>query len=91
MVARMLGPRYVVVLSDADPAADPASLPGLLAAGTARRALFPAAALRAGLPPGITAGAPIVPGHIPVRPADLAGADALILVADTDGRREQYW
>lgn len=91
MVARMLGPRYVVVLSDADPAADPASLPGLLAAGTARRALFPAAALRAGLPPGITAGAPIVPGHIPVRPADLAGADALIFVADTDGRREQYW
>jgi hypothetical protein len=32
-----------------------------------------------------------VPGHIPLGPADLDGADAVIFVADTDGRRHQYW
>jgi hypothetical protein len=43
------------------------------------------------LPPEIGPGAAILPGHLPVRPVDLAGADALIFVADTDGRRQQYW
>jgi len=32
-----------------------------------------------------------VPGHIPLMPADLDGADAVIFVADTDGIRHQYW
>ncbi|WP_420123931.1 erythromycin esterase family protein [Nakamurella sp.] len=91
MVARTLGPRYAVVLTDAAPAADPATFPGVLAAATTRRTLFPTAALRAALPLAIEPGEPILPGHIPVRPADLAGADALIFVADTDGRRQQYW
>ena len=95
IAARTLGLRYVVVLVDGHPAgkptADPLMLPDVLAAATTRRSLFPAAALRAALPPHIGPGAPMVPGHLPVRPADLAGADALIFVADTDGRRHQYW
>lgn len=91
MVARTLGPRYAVVLADANPAGEPATLQGMLAAATTRRALFPTAALRAALPPTIEPGKPILPGHIPLRPDDLAGADALIFVADTDGRRQQYW
>ena len=33
---------------------------------------------------------PIVPGHIPLSRADLEGADAVIFVADTDGKRVQY-
>lgn len=91
LVARSLGRRYLVIVTDADPHSDPATLQGVLAAATARRTLFPAAALRAALPPEIGPGAAILPGHLPVRPVDLAGADALIFVADTDGRRQQYW
>lgn len=90
-VGRMLGDRYVVVTSDAHPHPDPGTLQGLLAAATTRRALFPASELRAVLPPGIRSGDPIVPGHIPLRPTDLAGTDAVVFVADTDGRRHQYW
>jgi hypothetical protein len=55
------------------------------------RALFPAPALRAALAPSITTGEPIVPGHIPLDPEDLDGADAVIFVTDTDGKRHQYW
>jgi hypothetical protein len=32
-----------------------------------------------------------VPGHIPLTPAGLDGADAVIFVADTDGKRLRYW
>lgn len=91
IVARTLGPRYAVILTDGHPAADPATLQGILATATTRRTLFPAATLRAALPPQIGPAAPMLPGHIPVRAEDLAGADALIFVADTDGRRHQYW
>ena len=30
-------------------------------------------------------------GHLPLNPAELDGADAVIFVADTDGNRHQYW
>ncbi len=30
-------------------------------------------------------------GHIPLSPADVDGADAVIFVADTDGHQHQYW
>ncbi|MFD4180254.1 erythromycin esterase family protein [Rhodococcus sp. NPDC058514] len=86
-----LGERYVFIATDANPASDPGTLQGVLAEATARRALFPAQALRAALDPSIGAGTPIVPGHIPLGPADLDGADAVIFVADTDGNRHQYW
>jgi hypothetical protein len=61
-----------------------------LAEATTRRALFPTAALRATLAPSIGAGDPIVRGHIPLTPADLEGTDAVIFVADTDGKRHQW-
>jgi len=79
------------VATDANPDSDPDTLQGVLAEATTRRALFPAPALRAALPPSIGAGKPIVPGHIPLTPADLDGSDAVIFVADTDGKRVQYW
>ena len=91
LVALPLGDRYVFVATDANPDSDPGTLQGVLAAATTRRALFPAQALRAALPPSIGAGKPIVPGHIPLTPADLDGSDAVIFVADTDGKRVQYW
>ncbi|WP_137816793.1 erythromycin esterase family protein [Gandjariella thermophila] len=91
LVALTLGERYVFVATDANPHSDPDTLQGVLAAATTRRALFPAQALRAALTPSIGTGEPIVPGHIPLNPADLDGADAVIFVADTDGKRHQYW
>lgn len=91
LVARTFGERYVVITTDANPRSDPATLQGVLAAATGRRTLFPAAGLRAALRPTTGPGEPILPGHIPLRPADLDGADAVIFVADTDGRRHQYW
>ncbi len=91
LVARSLGGRYLVIVTDANPHSDPATLQGVVAAATTRRTMFPAATLRAALPSEIGPGAPILPGHIPVRPVDLAGADALVFIADTDGRRVQYW
>ncbi len=91
LVGLTLGDRYVYVATDANPNSDPGTLQGLLAEATTRRALFPAQALRAALPPSIGTGEPIVPGHIPLNPADLDGADAVIFVADTDGKRHQYW
>ncbi|MFI9010930.1 erythromycin esterase family protein [Actinosynnema sp. NPDC053489] len=91
-VARTLGERYLVVATDANPRSEPGTLQHVLAgATTAPRALFPAADLRAALAPSIRAGDPIVPGHLPLTPADLAGADAVVFVADTDGVRHEYW
>jgi hypothetical protein len=66
-------------------------LQGVLAAATDHRTLFRSDELRAALPPSIGPGEPIVPGHIPLRPSDLAGTDAVVFIADTDGRRHQYW
>ncbi|MET7771926.1 erythromycin esterase family protein [Nocardia sp. NPDC005366] len=91
LVGLTLGERYVFLATDANPASDPGTLQGVLAEATTRRALFPTPALRAALAPSIGTGTPIVPGHIPLEPADLDGADAVIFIADTDGKRHQYW
>lgn len=91
LVGLTLGERYVFLATDANPHSDPGTLQGVLAEATTRRALFPAQALRAALPPSIGTGEPIVPGHLPLNPAELDGADAVIFVADTDGKRHQYW
>ncbi|MER6989252.1 erythromycin esterase family protein [Saccharopolyspora hirsuta] len=89
LVARTLGDRYAFVATDANPRSVPGTLQGALAEATERRALFPAAALRAALPPSIAAGEPIVRGHLPLQPAELDSADAVVFIADTDGR--QRW
>jgi erythromycin esterase-like protein len=91
LVELTLGERYAFVATDANPHSVPGTLQGVLAEATVRRALFPAPALRAALPLSIRTGEPIVPGHLPLNPAELAGADAVIFVADTDGTRHQYW
>lgn len=91
LVELTMGERYAFVATDANPASDPGTLQGALAGATTRRALFPAADLRAALAPSIGKGQPIVPGHLPLDPAELAGADAVIFIADTDGKRHQYW
>lgn len=89
--ALTLGDRYMFVATDANPQSDPDTLQGMLAAVTDRHALFAAPALLALLPESTPAGEPMLPGHIPVSAADLTGADALIFVADTDGKRHRYW
>ena len=91
LVGLALGERYVVVATDANPDSDPGTLQGALAEVTTRRALFSTPALRAALGTSVTAGEPILPGHLPLKPSELNGADAVIFVADTDGKRRQYW
>ncbi|MFJ4655819.1 erythromycin esterase family protein [Nocardia sp. NPDC088792] len=91
LVSIPLADRYLFVASDANPDSDPDTLQGLLAEATTHRALFPAPPLRVALPSSIEAGKPIVRGHIPLDPADLAGADAVIFLADTDGKQHRYW
>ena len=91
LVGLVLGERYVFLATDANPDSDPGTLQGALADATSRRALFPAPALRAALDPSVTAGEAILPGHLPLKPSELDGADAVIFVADTDGKRYQYW
>jgi erythromycin esterase-like protein len=91
LVELTLGERYAFVATDASPDSEPGTLQRVLAEATSRRALFPAQALRAALAPSIGTSAPFVPGHIPLDPADLEGADAVIFIADTDGKRHQYW
>ncbi|MFE9321054.1 erythromycin esterase family protein [Nocardia sp. NPDC052278] len=91
LVALTLGERYAFLATDANPDSDPGTLQGMLAEATTRRALFPTPALRAALPPSIGPGEPILPGHIPLTPAEFDGADAVIFIADTDGKRYQYW
>ncbi|MFI6954319.1 erythromycin esterase family protein [Nocardia sp. NPDC050408] len=91
LVRLTLGERYAFLATDANPDSAPGTLQGMLAEATTRRALFPTPALRAALPPSIGTGKPIVPGHIPLNPAELGGADAVIFIADTDGKRYQYW
>ncbi|WP_067836814.1 erythromycin esterase family protein [Nocardia lijiangensis] len=91
LVGLTLGERYAFLATDANPHSDPSTFQGVLAEATTRRALFPAPALRAALPPSICTGEPILPGHIPFNPADLDGADAVIFIADTDGKQHQYW
>ncbi|MEV6278826.1 erythromycin esterase family protein [Nocardia sp. NPDC051832] len=91
LVDLALGDRYLFIASDANPHSDHGTLQGALAAATTRRALFPTPALLPALPPTIGPGEPILPGHFPVNPAELTGADAIIFIADTDGKRHQYW
>ncbi|MER7079614.1 erythromycin esterase family protein [Saccharopolyspora kobensis] len=91
LVELVLGERYVFLATDANPRSAPGTLQGELARATSRRALFPAQALRAALPPSITAGEPIVPGHLPLKPEQLTGADAVVFIADTDGKQHQFW
>ncbi|WP_227985496.1 erythromycin esterase family protein [Nocardia spumae] len=91
LVGLALGERYVFVATDARPQAEPDTFQGMLAEATTRRALFPAAELLAALPPSIRTGEPIVRGHIPLAPADVTGADAILFVADTDGKQHRYW
>lgn len=91
LVELTLGERYAFVATDANPDSDPSTLQGVLAEATTRRALFPTPTLLAALPPSIAGGEPILPGHLPLAPADLDGADAVIFVADTDGKRIHYW
>ncbi|GAB3458033.1 erythromycin esterase family protein [Actinophytocola sediminis] len=91
LVELTLGDGYAFLATDANPHSDPGTLQGVLAEATTRRALFPAPALRAALPPAIRAGEPILPGHLPLEPAGATGADGVIFVADTDGQRHQYW
>ena len=91
LVGLTLGERYAFVATDANPHSDPGTLQGVLAEATTRRALFPTQALRAALSPSIGTGEPIVPGHLPLNPAELDGTDAVIFIADTDGKRHQYW
>ncbi len=87
LVGLILGERYLFLATDANPDSEPGTLQGMLAEATTRRALFPTSALRAALPPSTGTGKPIVPGHIPLNPAELDGADAVIFIADTDGKR----
>lgn len=91
LVELTLGERYAFLATDASLHNDPGTLQGMLAEATTRRALFPAQPLRAALPPSIGTGEPIVRGHLPLNPAELAGADAVIFIADTDGKQHQYW
>ncbi|MBL1074259.1 erythromycin esterase family protein [Nocardia sp. 2] len=86
-----LGDRYLFVATDASPSSDPETLQRLLAEATGRRALFPAPALCAALPASAGTSTPMLPGHIPLRPRDLPGADAVLFLADTDGKRHPYW
>ncbi|MFJ1455664.1 erythromycin esterase family protein [Nocardia sp. N2S4-5] len=91
IVRLSLGERYLFVATDANPHSESGTLQGILAEATTRRALFPARELRAALPSAAAAGEPIVRGHIPLRPADLDAADAVVFIGDTDGKRHQYW
>ncbi|MEV6897155.1 erythromycin esterase family protein [Amycolatopsis sp. NPDC051372] len=91
LVALTLGERYVFVATDANPDAEPGTLQGELAEATTRRTLFPAQALRGALPASTGTGEPILPGHLPLSPAQIDGADAVVFVADTDGQRVEYW
>jgi len=87
LVATALGPRYVVITTDANPHSEPGTLQHTLAEATTRRALFRTEELSE----ETRAGDPILPGHLPLTPADLTGADAVVFIADTDGKRHQYW
>ncbi|MGF6885844.1 erythromycin esterase-like protein [Nocardia sp. GAS34] len=91
LVEFALGGRYVFVASDARPDSDPGTLQASLAEATTRRAMFPVPELLAALPPSIHAGEPIVPGHLVLQPSEVERADAVVFIADTDGKQHKYW
>jgi erythromycin esterase-like protein len=72
-----LGERYAFLATDGNPQGDPTTFQGVLAEATTRRSLFPIPALRA-------------TGSVHL-PAELDGADAIIFIADTDGKQHRYW
>lgn len=86
-----LGEHYLFVATDARPGSEPGTLQGVLADATTRRALFPAPALRAALPASIATNEPMMPAHLPLHRPDLDVADAVIFIADTDGKQYKYW
>ncbi|MQY31643.1 hypothetical protein NRB56_72520 [Nocardia sp. RB56] len=91
LVAAALGDRYLFLAADAAPHSAPGTLHHLLAQATTRRALFPAPALRAALRHTLEPTEPLVRGHIPLTLADLPGVDAVVFIADTDGKQHRYW
>ncbi|GAA1355084.1 erythromycin esterase family protein [Saccharothrix algeriensis] len=91
LAALTLGERYVFVATDGGPCGAPGTLQHAMAGATTRRALFPARALSAALPPSTGVGEPIARGHLPLTPAGVAGADAVVFIADTDGEQHRYW
>ncbi|MEU4442662.1 erythromycin esterase family protein [Actinosynnema sp. NPDC050801] len=91
MVGLTLGERYLFLATDACLDREPGTLQHVLAEATTRRALFPAPALRAALPPSLGTGRPMVRGHLPLTRADLSGADAVVFITDTDGKQHRYW
>ena len=91
LVEFVLAQRYLFIATDAAPAPGPGTLQSVLAQASTRRTLFPSPALRAALSPVLETATPIVPGHIPLTSADVDSADAIIFIADTDGKRFQYW
>lgn len=91
LAARELGDRYAFIACDAAIDPEPGTLQAELAATTPGRALFPTAAIEAALPPGTGTARPMVRGHLPLSPAQLAGADAVVFLADTGGKQIAYW
>jgi hypothetical protein len=91
LIGLTLGERYLFVATDASLDRAPDTLQHVLAEATDRRTLFPAPALRAALTPSTGTSKPMVRGHIPLTPSDVDRADAVIFIADTDGKQHQYW
>jgi erythromycin esterase-like protein len=91
IAAMSLGNRYVFMASDGSPSSAAGTLQGVMASATDRRALFPAAELRAALPTDIAPDEPFVRGHIPLTAADLDATDAVVFITDTDGKQHQFW
>ena len=87
LVELTLGGRYVFVATDAGIDPEPGTVQKALADATTRRTLFP----RAALPPSLVTAKPMVRGHIPLTPADVEAADAVVYIADTDGQQHRYW
>ena len=91
LVGQELGSSYMFIATDATPDSSPATLAGLLSDASARRALFSTHALLEVLPPTVEVGQPMLPGHLPLKPADLDGADAVLFLSEVDAQRHQYW
>jgi erythromycin esterase-like protein len=91
LAALSLGDGYVFVATDGSPSSAVGTLQDAMASATDRRALFPAAGLRAALPADISTDEPVVRGHIPLAAADLDAADAVVFITDTDGKQHQFW
>lgn len=85
LVALELGEGYVFVATDATVAPEPGTLQAELAEATTGRTLF------RDLTSARPAAGPMARGHLPLEPEDLAGADAVVFITDTDGRQTPFW